>query len=1218
VEARHRFGALFQGPSGGPEEVTIVAVCRDDATRAPGHRRLFTLFLASLLTAVAMLALVVAPARAATRRPAEAPITEAGGVALTQPEGLATDATDNLWVTDTSQALADKFDSSGGFLLQSSGGAHLTGNSEGAAYSEATDRLLVSDSGEDNIWVLKPDGSFESAITSFPSGASGCCYLRVAADDSATATDGDVYVSSVRPSGEEGTVTRLDREGNPADFTAGPDAGTNVLTGPFAIAPRIPIAVAPSGDLYVAAGGTVYRFAASGELLEEFSGAGGTPFSEIFSLAVDPTSGNVLLAGGLDAPTIFELSPSGALEARITAANGSAFGRVRGLAVDSIGRLYAADSGTGRVDVFGPAEPLPIESDGGSVAEVTDSAATLRARINPNAHPTTYQFQYGLTDCVVPGACTSVPAAPVALGSGEAFLEPSQRITGLAPGTTYHYRLLVEDTATETLTAGPDRAFTTQPSSAPSELPDGREWELVSPPDKGGGEVYSSVGGGITQAATDGGAIAYQAQAPTEPGAQGAGSGLEVLSRRSPSGWSSRDLAAPHRVTPGAPVSPLPELRFYSSDLSTAVLQPQGPFEPALSPEGTEQTPYLQTLGSCTGACYRPLITAANVPFETEFGAESKCQEHTSNLCGATFQGASADASHVVIKSTVALTPGAEAGTVADREGELYEWSEGRLQLVSVLPANGSIEELPAPLIPPVQGAGEKQPFLGAALGTREGSAEGAVSDDGTRVFFTYGDDLYLRDTALGRSLQLDAAEPECLAAHECESGGGVFQFASTDGSRVFFTDTQRLTHDSGAGAAEGTSGRSADLYECRIGEAAGRPICELTDLTPAQGGEPARVQGAILGAAADGSSAYLVADGVIPGTGAEPGTCVNKGELSLAVEHCNLYGLREGHPQLVASLSGADAQDWAIAQEQRPTRVSPDGRWLAFLSQDPLTGYDNRDTVSGKLDAEAFIYDSRAGRLVCASCLPGGARPTGVEYGELESGASSVLPHAQAGWLQAGWVAALLPYRYIISFKEPSHQPRYLSDSGRLYFNALDALVPADTNGTGDVYQYEPSGVGGCGPADPGYHADGTGCVDRISSGTSPEASQFIDASESGDDVFFLTTSRLTGADVDQQNDVYDAHVCGAEGVPCIPEPTPPVPPCSGEGCQALTSSPPKATPQTEDTTGPGNAVQCRKGQVKKSGKCVKKKQPKKHKKKHHKKKPHKQSAKSKRGSGK
>ncbi len=37
------------------------------------------------------------------------------------------------------------------------------------------------------------------------------------------------------------------------------------------------------------------------------------------------------------------------------------------------------------------------------------------------------------------------------------------------------------------------------------------------------------------------------------------------------------------------------------------------------------------------------------------------------------------------------------------------------------------------------------------------------------------------------------------------------------------------------------------------------------------------------------------------------------------------------------------------------------------------------------------------------------------------------------------------------------------MSNSGRLFFDSPDALVPQDINGLEDVYEYEPTGEGSC-----------------------------------------------------------------------------------------------------------------------------------------------------------
>ena len=125
-------------------------------------------------------------------------------------------------------------------------------------------------------------------------------------------------------------------------------------------------------------------------------------------------------------------------------------------------------------------------------------------------------------------------------------------------------------------------------------------------------------------------------------------------------------------------------------------------------------------------------------------------------------------------------------------------------------------------------------------------------------------------------------------------------------------------------------------------------------------------------------------------------------------------------------------------------------------------------------------------------------------------------------------------------------YQSRYLSDEGRLFFNSADHSAPGIANplreervsgqtqrvGVENVYEYEPAGVGSCGSAG--------GCVALISSGTSDRESAFLEATPSGNDVFFLTEAQLLAQDTDDAFDIYDARVCSASS-PCLkPTPTP------------------------------------------------------------------------------
>jgi DNA-binding beta-propeller fold protein YncE len=868
-----------------------------------------------------------------------------------------------------------------------------------------------------------------------------------------------------------------------------------------------------------------------------------------------------------------------------------------GVAVDSRSEdVYVADRSAGRIVVFEsqPSKTPEVVSEGATA--ISSNSASLLAEVNPRSNPgdppTTYRFQYG--PC--PGGLASCATSPFPFSTPDAQLGADFEIhpvivaiSDLEPGTAYHYRLSAENSLSTAPTLGEALTFTTQGLAA-TLLPDHRGYELVTPVDKRGAIVEPIQETGIVQAAPSGDAITYLTNGATEPQPQGVGKGvINVLSARGvDGGWTTQDLGVPNDGPTGAAVGLGYESSFFSEDLSRLFLRPFGAFSPRVSDEASEQTPYLRTtyLGSepatfCHPAetsCWRPLVTGKdpfrNVPEGTVFGLQGGPCPIPETICGPKFLGASADGAHAVISSTVALTSTPISGAA------LYEWSADappaqQLQLINLLP--GSATEL-AP-----------ETGFGYAVSGVAHNERGAISADGSRVFFTseggnaFSRRLFLRDTEAGHeeTIRLDAG----AACPECESGGAVFQYATPDGSRVFFTDEKPLTEGSGAGPS------SPDLYECRIvSNGAGALECALTDLTPPALGEAGGVQGFIAGAATDASTLYFVAQGALtPGEGAVHGNCT-----SISGE-CNLYSYdtttRTTH--LVAVLSGFDEHDWA-QPSGLSARVSPDGAFLAFLSQRSLTGYDNRDAVTGKPVAEMYLYSAAAGKLFCASCNPTGARPRAAQFSGLVRAGGAKGMHSWGGLV----AATVPPWVGSASGGEVAfHQPRYLSDSGRVFFNSLDALAPADSNGTADVYEYEPPGVGTCTESDPSFAPTDGGCLNLVSSGSSGEESSFLDASESGDDVFFLTNSRLSAKDQDSAGDVYDARVGGGE-----PQLVKPVE-CDGDACQPPATPPVDSTPGSLTFSGAGNVVECPKGKVKKNGRCVKKQQKKAKHKKHHKK---------------
>jgi hypothetical protein len=86
-------------------------------------------------------------------------------------------------------------------------------------------------------------------------------------------------------------------------------------------------------------------------------------------------------------------------------------------------------------------------------AKATYSSVVVYGYVNPHGNATGYSFQYGTTTGY--GGQTSLAPA----GKGTATIKVSQTITGLQPGTIYHYRIAAVNGAG--LTYGNDRTFRT-------------------------------------------------------------------------------------------------------------------------------------------------------------------------------------------------------------------------------------------------------------------------------------------------------------------------------------------------------------------------------------------------------------------------------------------------------------------------------------------------------------------------------------------------------------------------------------------------------------------------------------------------------------------------------------------------------------------------------------------------------------------------------------
>jgi len=1122
------------------------------------------------------------------------------------PEGVAVDndplseSHGDLYVVDIRNLRVEKFDSTGKFLLMFGGEVNKTKDEEAGA-TEAEKDLCTSASSD--------------ACTSGVEGTANGQFGLREGESVAVGPDGTVYVGDVdrieefTPEGVYKSQVTLPDAGEVSDLAIDQTGGLYALSTELAGVRKYDssgtelgeprdlsgspsrIAVGPAGELFLddeGGGHHIFEYDNAGNEVASFDGGAeeashGMAYGEIagvlyalnqvsvrlltppspgplvtsgsvFASPIQPTGATLLAivnTEGNDTTYRFEYGTSTSYGGSVPVPDGNiaaGFGdqpvkaELSGLSVDTSYhyRVVASNSsGTfiGPDETFRTLPPALIDSEW--VTNVASSSATLEAQINPLGSDTTYRIEYGT------GASygTIVPSPEGDVGPGTSDSEIGVHLQGLLASTLYHYRLVTTNVLGVVM--GEDRTFTTEPAHAGSAtLPDRRSWEMVSPVNKQGAAVEPMTAeGGAIQASVEGNAIAYVSSAATEQDPQGNRNVevTQVLSRRGPGGWSSQDIDTANGVPAQDAIGEGPEYRLFSLDLSLGYVEPRSPTPLPPLPRGAEKTIYLRD--NATGS-YEPLVTAENVASGAKFGYGEAAFRNLQ------FEGASPDLSHVVFRSFAALTP----DSVESAENQsLYEWSDGRLRLVSVLP-NGS----PA-------SAEDLRAFLGAGGEL----VRDAVSNDGSRIVWEAASGvssvnrIYIRDLGREETIQINAAQ----GVKEEGKRDDAFQAASGDGSRIFFTSSSRLTTDS---TVDREVAPKPDLYEFQITSGKEEPLSgKLTDLTVDQNaGEAAHVL-YVIGTSEDGTSIYFAASGLL-GDAAQQGA--TNGSPNLYVER---YDGAWSPPKFVASLSNADAES-IVSSPQRlenmAARSSPNGRYLSFMSSRSVTGYDNHDASSGMPDEEVYLYDADTGHVSCVSCDSTGARPNGMFD---PGGYPGLLVDRLRAW-DHRWLAALIPDWTTIATGLAIYQSRYLSDSGRLFFDSPDALASNDTNGTWDVYEYEPPGVGGCEPGGATFSQAAAGCVDLISSGGSAQESAFLDASETGDDVFFLTAAGLVPQDGDGLFDVYDARSCSASS-PCLAAQPVAPPACStSDSCKPSASPQPESfgAPSSQTFAGPGNVA--------------------------------------------
>lgn len=732
---------------------------------------------------------------------------------------------------------------------------------------------------------------------------------------------------------------------------------------------------------------------------------------------------------------------------------------------------------------------------------VTTEEATLRARINPYFwEDTRYYVQYGTAACLEAGdweaACVSEQPTPPGALLGGGFTDTPVTtagvlLEGLQAGTAYRYRFIAHSSGDPEPVFGAEAGFVTHApptaGSCPNQafrlgvaaaLPDCRAYEMVSPVDKGGGDIIArgSVEGNLEgarrQSAPDGGRLTYTSQTAFGGAQRGALSSQYLSSRSEGAGWTTQPLNPPQGrlLSEGDDYGYGINFRAFSEDLCETLVRDNN-VEPLTADALVGHTNLYQRDNCGAGAGGYQALTK-----DLAFPAGTDLQHNVGTF--------SRQGGHVVFAAGAPLQSNPAPANTGNQQIYDYDPSTGDLRLVSVLPGGGAFA------------GGADIGSAPSGLDARFATLARAVSNDGSRIFWSTGAGaLYVRVDGT-TTIPVSGAvttEPSRLWS------------AAGDGSKALFT------FDAEPGAGENNL-----LYEFDVDKAlAGEPATTLI----------AFVTGGVVGASEDLSRLYFTSLAPLA-PGATPG-------------EWNVYLRQPGEsgPETVfiATVSPADRGEGIAAGTNLPptidgagpvthaSRVTPDGRQLVFMSNRQLTGYDNADAVTGEPASQVYRYDAGSDQLHCVSCNPTGARAEGRR-----------MPAAY----QTSGTVDLQAAAWIPNWEWADYGKRSLSvDGDRVFFNAFDALALRDTNGAQDVYQWEAPGSGTCTTQSGDYSQQNGGCVSLISTGKSRKDSEFLDASANGRDVFFTTASSLDPRDPGSV-DVYDARELG--GFPPPPPPPP------------------------------------------------------------------------------
>jgi hypothetical protein len=894
-----------------------------------------------------------------------------------------------------------------------------------------------------------------------------------------------------------------------------------------------------------------FEYVADGQGFREnyFGGAASVPCAE--SLAeINNASAPVAVHADIEG-----LEPQTKYHARLVAANGN----------ETPNTVSYGSYGT---DVPFTTLPVPVIVSQES-RNVTPSAAELLVSVNPEGSDTECVIEYGLTDAYG----TNVPCEPADLGSGSTPVRGKVELAGLTGGATYHWRVVLRSVAAKISGADQTFVYLTGPEvtqdcgneGSRSEdwslaLPDCRGYEQVTPVFKNGAVIERGLFIAATEAASDGSRVMGMSIQGFEGTEASTGSrnteGDPYMFTRGSGGWVTTPLAPPASVVAantnyvfnpntgtalfGGPASttgntPVGGDNFYVRGESGALTE-VGPASPAATGATGPVSGVLGASRDERSFMYTLADPSQEWPFDQTRKGAPTLYEYAGPAAEPALVGVSGEAGSTSLVSVCGTTPGAA--------GSAHFGS--------------------------MSGDGRVAFFTALKCGSGSGVNAGVKVAANKLLARVAGDETVLLS---GRS------ETECqsVGCQSSPASAAEFQGASEDGSRAFFTSTQRLT-DSGsedeAASAEVTcrnvgGPNGCNLYMYDFGLPAGRRLVDVSagDVS----GVGPRVQG-VMAVSPDGSHVYFVARGVLATEPNSQGAHAEKEANNLYVyERDGVYP--EGHVAFIASLPQSDEGEWntGTGYETARSNVTPDGGVLVFESHGALTLDDTR----GVGPAQIYRYVAASNALSRVSVGQRGFNDNG----------------------NAGVAGARLaePREYL-------GNPSVADDGEYVFFESPvgltagalnDVPIGADvfnsqTDYAENVYEWHAGQVF--------LISDGRD-TGAFGTGIANSDVRLIGADASGANVFFTTADSLIPADTDTQVDIYDARVGG--GFPAAAQSRE----CGGVECRAAGSLAPSlgpplsglfegaGNPPVAPATGgkPRRVKRCVKGKRLAHGRCVK-----------------------------